>query len=133
MATATHTLMVVEDEALLLQAISHKLEMTGLKVLPFVNGNQALDYLRQDKPLPDCIWLDYYLQDSNGLEFMEEYAKHPDWAKVPVAVVSNSASDDKVKKMLALGARQYVLKAEHRLEDIVAIVQRLIDEGAKAT
>jgi CheY-like chemotaxis protein len=131
MATAQPTVMVVEDEELLLQAISKKLELSGLGVVSCTGGQQALDYLNTLERLPDAIWLDVYLKDMNGLAFMEDIKQNPQWASIPVVVVSNSASSDKVHNMLALGAKQYLLKAEHRLDEIIAIVRQFIDEGTK--
>jgi CheY-like chemotaxis protein len=121
----------VEDEELLLQAISKKLELSGLGVVSCTGGQQALDYLNTLERLPDAIWLDVYLKDMNGLAFMEDIKQNPQWASIPVVVVSNSASSDKVHNMLALGAKQYLLKAEHRLDEIIAIVRQFIDEGTK--
>ena len=51
-----------------------------------------------------------------------------DARKIPVLVVSNSASPDKVHRMLALGAKKYMLKAESRLDDLVKIVDETIME-----
>ena len=111
--------MVVEDESLLLQAITKKLKIKGMDVLSCASGKQALDYLNNLDTLPDAIWLDYYLKDMNGLLFMQEVRQNPKWKKIPVIVVSNSAGPEKVSNMIALGVKKYILKAEHRLEDII--------------
>ena len=118
--------MVVEDEELLLKAITKKLEINGMKVISCVSGKQALDYLSNISEIPDAIWLGYYLKDMNGLEFMEELKKNPQWSKIPVMVVSNSASSEKVHSMLALGAKEYLLKAQYRLDDLINIINDLI-------
>ncbi len=120
--------MVVEDEELLLKAISKKLELNGINVLSFSGGQQAIDYLNTSKELPDAIWLDYYLKDINGLEFMHRIKENPKWANIPVIVVSNSASAEKVDNMLALGAAKYLLKAQYRLDQIIDIIQECINE-----
>lgn len=120
------TIMVVEDEELLLRAITKKLEMVGKKVVSCTSGEQALDYLNNLPDLPDAIWLDYYLKDMNGLAFMAQLKKNPTWAGIPVMVVSNSATQDKVSQMLALGAKKYILKAESRLDDLVGVVDEIV-------
>lgn len=121
-------IMVVEDESMLLQAIDKKLNNLGVEVVSCASGKQAVDYLESLTELPDAIWLDYHLKDMDGLEFMVELKKHPNWANIPVLVVSNSASQDKVTHMLALGASQYVLKAEHRLDEIISIINQLVKD-----
>ncbi len=125
-------IMVIEDEDMLLQAITKKLTTLDIEVLSCASGKQAVDYLESLTELPDAIWLDYYLKDMNGLEFMVELKNHPKWERIPVLVVSNSASQDKVTHIIALGASQYVLKAEHRLDEIVVIIRDLIKRGQSA-
>jgi CheY-like chemotaxis protein len=118
--------LVVEDEELLLKAISDKLLRSGFEVVSCLSGRQAIEALGKDDKLPDAIWLDYYLKDMDGLEFMEQLKTEAKWAKIPVMVVSNSATPEKVQRMLALGANEYLLKAEYRLDDLIARMQSVI-------
>ncbi|HSW77351.1 MAG TPA: response regulator [Candidatus Chromulinivoraceae bacterium] len=127
MSKENPTIMVVEDETLLLQAISKKLKNSGLDVISCASGRQAVDYLESLDELPDAIWLDYYLKDMNGLAFMLELKQNPKWEHLPVLVVSNSASPDKVHHMLALGAKKYILKADYRLDEIIQMIRSFID------
>ena len=124
------TVMIVEDENLLLQAISKKFELNNIAAIPCNSGNQAIEYLSGASDLPNAIWLDYQLKDMDGLEFMGQLKKSMIWAKIPVIVVSNSASEDKVHSMLALGARQYFLKAKYRLDELIPIVKQFIIENS---
>ena len=120
--------MVVEDETLLLQAITKKLKLSGMDVLSCASGQQAVDYLDSLDELPDAVWLDYYLKDMNGLAFMQQLKANSKWTNIPVIVVSNSASPDKVSNMLALGAKKYILKAEYRLDEIIAMIRDFITD-----
>ena len=119
-------ILVVEDETLLLQAIVKKLELVGMGTVSCVSGKQALEYLGSLPKLPDGIWLDYYLKDMDGLEFMEELKKNPAWANIPVVVVTNSASPDKAHRMLALGAKGYMVKSDYKLEKVVETIREIV-------
>ena len=125
--------MVVEDEVLLLQAITKKLKLSDMDVLSCSSGQQAVDYLNSIDELPDAIWLDYYLKDMNGLAFMQEIKNNPKWTDIPVLVVSNSASPEKVHNMLGLGAKKYILKAEYRLDEIIAMIRDFIADTKSPT
>jgi DNA-binding NarL/FixJ family response regulator len=57
---------------------------------------------------------------------MQEIKNNPKWADIPVLVVSNSASPEKVHNMLGLGAKKYILKAEYRLDEIIAMIRDFI-------
>lgn len=120
------TVLVVEDEDLLLQAISKKLKISGLNPVSCASGEQAIDYLENLTELPDVIWLDYHLQHMDGLDFLKKLKDKTKWQNIPVVIVSNSASEDKVHNMLALGANKYILKAEYRLDDIIKIVKEFV-------
>lgn len=129
MSKANPIIMVVEDENLLLQAITKKLQLSEIDVLSCSSGQQAIDYLGNVDELPDAIWLDYYLKDMNGLAFMQEIKHNPAWEHIPVLVVSNSASPDKVSNMLGLGAKRYILKAEYRLDEIITMIREFIADN----
>ena len=123
-----HTVMIIEDETFLLEAIKKKFSSSNINTVSCTSGKQALDYLTNLPTLPQAIWLDYYLKDMNGLDFMLSIKKNPLWKHIPIIVVSNSASEEKVKQMLALGAHQYILKAEVRLQDMVETFKTILDK-----
>jgi DNA-binding response OmpR family regulator len=118
--------MVIEDESILLDAICRKLEAVGFKAIPCLTASAALEYLMGNNILPDAIWLDYYLGDMNGLDFMNRLKANSTWSQIPVIVVSNSASMEKQSAMLEIGVKRYLLKAEYRLEDIINILKEYI-------
>lgn len=129
MSAQNPAIMVIEDETLLLQAITKKIKLSNIEVLSCSSGQQAIDYLKNLDELPDAVWLDYYLKDMNGLEFMQKLKDNPKWTNIPVLVVSNSASPDKVNTMLGLGAKKYILKAEYRLDQIIELIKELINDN----
>lgn len=124
-------IMVIEDEHILLEAITKKFKVMNIGVVSCISGQQALDYLSELDTLPSAIWLDYYLKDMNGLEFMQKLKERQDWSNIPVFVVSNSAGPEKVKMMLALGAKKYILKAEYHLDEIIRMIIDYIRNGGK--
>ena len=131
--TKQYTILIVEDEELLLRAVSKKLEISGYMTVSCCTGKQALDYLDNFPELPSAIWLDYYLKDMNGLEFLEAVKKNPRFKDIPVFVISNSANPEKVSRMLALGATKYLLKAEYRLDDIIVVLGSFIESSQHTT
>jgi CheY-like chemotaxis protein len=125
------TVLILEDEELLLQAVTKKFSLCGFNTISCVSGEQALDYLKNIDIVPDAIWLDYHLKGMDGLDFLRNIKLNKKWKKIPVIVVSNSVSPNKVQNMLALGANEYLLKAEYRLDQIVNIFKKIIQDGVK--
>lgn len=115
-------ILVVEDEKPLLDAIKIKLEKNGIDVVTARTVEQAKQYV-VDLPKIDAIWLDHYLLGKeNGLDFVA-WCKEDENAKcklIPIFVVSNTASPDKVATYMSLGAKEYFIKANHRLDEIIA-------------
>lgn len=121
--TPLHVL-IIEDEPLLLALIVKKMENSDLDPVTVKTAEEALDYLAKAAALPDFIWLDYYLGGAmNGLDFMRACHQNPRFRKIPIIVVSNTATQSKVDEMLALGALKYFLKAEHLLADIIDFIK----------
>jgi DNA-binding response OmpR family regulator len=111
--------MVIEDEQPLLEAIKIKLEKTGFDVVTARSVEQAMNFLKDIERI-DVIWLDHYLLGKeNGLDFVVMVKNDDAWKKIPIFVVSNTASADKVKSYLELGVEKYYTKADYRLDEII--------------
>jgi len=114
------TILVVEDERPLVQAIETKLDKSGFTVVTARTVDQAMGYL-EDIPSIEAIWLDHYLPgEKTGLDFVATL-KNPKSKQrnLPLFIVSNTASKDNVSSYLKLGVTRYCVKAEYRLDQIV--------------
>jgi DNA-binding response OmpR family regulator len=117
-----HTILVIEDERPLQEAITKKLEISGFDVISSRTAEQAIGYLG-DMPIA-AIWLDHYLiGKENGLDFVAEIKNHPEWKSIPVFVVSNTASPDKVHTYMQLGIDKFYTKANFRLDEIIGDIR----------
>lgn len=121
-------MLVVEDEIPLLEAIKTKLEHGGFQVITARTAEQAAGYM-EDVARVDAIWLDHYLLgQASGLDFLVKCKSEDSGCRnVPVFVVSNTASRDKVQAYLKLGVNKYYVKAEHRLDEIVGEIKKAIE------
>ena len=124
----SNKILVVEDEEMLLRAIEKKLKMAGKTVIACVSGKIAMEELKNAAQVPDVIWLDYYLKDMDGLGFMSFLKADERLANIPVVVVSNSATPDKVLNMKAMGVKRYILKADSRLDELVEIMDEVVGQ-----
>jgi two-component system, chemotaxis family, chemotaxis protein CheY len=118
--------LVVEDEQLLLTAIVNKLTLEKISVIGCQTGEEAWKNLEVKQTLPKVIWLDYYLPDTNGLEIIKKLKSDNRWNKIPVIVVSNSASLDGVEEMKQQGIEKFFIKSDSRLDEIIITVKSLI-------
>jgi len=125
-----NTILVIEDERPLVNAVQTKLEKNGFIVTTARNVTQGLNCL-QDIEGIDAIWLDHYLLGGeSGLDFVAKL-KSPSskWKKLPIFVVSNTASSGNVQSYLRLGVSKYCVKAEYRLDQIVEEVKSFLKKS----
>ncbi len=122
------TILVIEDERPLLEAIKTKLEKNGFAVTTARTVEQALNYL-EDLERIDVIWLDHYLLGKeDGLDFVAKIkSQNGKWKHIPIFVVSNTASADKVQSYIQLGISKYFVKAEHRLDGIISEIKSFLE------
>src|ERR1700732_844861 len=81
-------LLVVDDDQGGLEALSDILDYEGYMVERAQNGLQALEHLKQSRPLPNLIILDLLMPVMDGWEFRTRQKEDPELAKVPVLVVT---------------------------------------------
>lgn len=125
-------ILVVEDEKPLQDVIRAKIEKCGCSVVTARTVEQALSYLEEGMDI-DVIWLDHYLLGKeNGLDLVAKLkAEGSRWKNIPVFVVSNTASEDKIKCYLGLGVEKYYTKADYKLDQILSDINKHLEEGEK--
>ena len=118
--TARKNVLVIEDERPLLNVIIKKLKSKNLNTMSARSVAEAEDKLNTASNL-SAIWLDHYLLGSkSGLDFVKNIKTDGRYDKVPIYVVSNTASDEKVGVYTSLGIKKYYVKADHSLDEIVS-------------
>lgn len=91
--------LLVEDDADSREALAALLDLGGREVRAAANGREAIEHL--DGGLrPSVILLDLMMPVMSGWEFLEERARRPEWAAIPVVVLTAAANDG---KLTALG------------------------------
>jgi two-component system response regulator CpxR len=95
------TILLVEDDACLREAIEDFLEQHGFDVIPASNGKQALDFLAMDRP-PDVIILDLMLPLVTGWQVLENVRRDPRYDHMPVVVLTGVSQDRPVGATVVL-------------------------------
>ncbi|MEK9175697.1 MAG: response regulator [Patescibacteria group bacterium] len=119
-------ILVVEDEFMLQNLIRTQLEKRGFLGFFARDVEQALKYLRSEKDI-DVIWLDHYLLGKeNGFNFIMKTKENPEWHHIPIFLVSNSVSDEKIQAYLRLGVDKYFVKTNNTLNEIVNDIEKYL-------
>jgi two-component system cell cycle sensor histidine kinase/response regulator CckA len=117
------SLLVVEDDADIREALDGLLSMEGFRVAGCSNGREALDWLRTS-PKPDIILLDLMMPVMDGWQFRVAQKDDPELATIPVLALSA----DSTAKAAAIDAEAY-LKKPVDYDTLIATIDRLLVES----
>src|SRR5437879_1941083 len=83
-----HTVLVVEDDDSLRDALVDALHDEGYVVVTAVNGKEALEFLGQSPSKPCLVLLDLMMPVMNGWTFLTAVRSDPRFADLRVCIVS---------------------------------------------
>lgn len=117
------TVLVVDDEASILQLIKMTLERAGYEVMTASSAFAALELLRNQ--VPDIIVSDLAMPSMNGLSFLQVVREEMKITHVPFVFLSSHAEIQHIRAGLGSGADDYLAKPFDRQELLDAIELRL--------
>ena len=122
--TDTKFILVVEDDPILKNLLGHTL--AGKYQTLYANdGNEAIALFDQYKP--SIVLLDLMLPTMDGFAVLESIRAHTGPEKnTPVLIVSNLGQQKDIERAKALGANDYLVKAEVAIEEIIAKIEGLL-------
>jgi two-component system alkaline phosphatase synthesis response regulator PhoP len=105
---AKESILVVEDEADILELVSYNLAKEGYRVEGAGSGEQALGKIRN--AAPDLILLDLMLPGLDGLDLCRVLKGDPAFRHIPIIMLTAKSQDADIVAGLELGADDYVTK-----------------------
>ncbi len=104
----TPHILVVEDEAALVELLRYNLEEEGFRVSDAADGEAALAAVAEDKP--DLIVLDLMLPLISGLEICRQLRRRPETRSLPIIMLTARGEESDRIRGLDSGADDYVTK-----------------------
>ncbi|MFI5633512.1 HAMP domain-containing protein [Streptomyces sp. NPDC051664] len=124
------TVLVVDDDARNLYALSGILELHGLHVLHAENGLKAIEALTEHPDI-DLILMDVMMPEMDGYTATTRIRQMPAHANLPIITVTAKAMPGDREKSLASGANDYVTKPVDA-NDLIACVRRWLSPQSDA-
>ncbi|OHA84607.1 MAG: hypothetical protein A2408_03085 [Candidatus Yonathbacteria bacterium RIFOXYC1_FULL_52_10] len=116
--------LVVEDDKFLRELFIRKLFSDGFKVENAIDANGVFEILGRWKP--DIILLDLILPGVDGFEILSRIKKDDTIKDIPVIVLSNLGQQEDIDRAMALGAKDFMVKANFTLDEIIARVRVIL-------
>lgn len=102
------TVLIVDDNFRIRKLLRDILGMRDFSILDAANAEEAR--ARLGEHIPDLIFLDVMLPDTNGFELCREIRATPPVAHVPVIITTGLADREDVVKAHHAGANDYIVK-----------------------
>ncbi|MEU0743010.1 HAMP domain-containing protein [Streptomyces sp. NPDC006134] len=116
------TVLVVDDDARNLFALSGILELHGFRVLHAENGRKGIETLVNNPDIA-LVLMDVMMPEMDGYTATAEIRRMPQYAELPIIAVTAKAMPGDREKSLASGASDYVTKPVDT-RDLIACVRR---------
>lgn len=115
-------ILVAEDEKPMAKALELKLNKAGFQTTVVYDGLAVLDLLSKQKF--DLVLLDMMMPKAGGFKVLTEMKNRGD--KTPVIVSSNLSLSEDTEKAKSLGAKDFFIKSETTLAEVIANIQKVL-------
>jgi CheY-like chemotaxis protein len=114
--------LVVDDDDVIRQLITVNLELEGFEVVPAVDGQDALDRVKEIKP--DVITLDVMMPRIDGWEAAARLRSDPETAHIKVVLLSARAQQADLHRGETIGVDAYLTKPFDP-DELIEVVRKL--------
>jgi PAS domain S-box-containing protein len=94
------TVLVIDDDADVRAVVRTTIEGAGMRVADAADGQMALQWLAAN-PRPSLVLLDLMMPRMDGFEFLDRVRDMPDFAELPIVVLTAKDLSDKERGFLA--------------------------------
>lgn len=117
-------IVLIEDDEILAKVIFTELTDAGFDVVQAFDGSAGLELVK--KEVPDLVLLDLILPKKDGFAVLAELKKdpHPRTQSVPVIILTLLGEDVDIKRGMALGAVDYLVKSSHTTEEVIGKIKK---------
>jgi DNA-binding response OmpR family regulator len=118
--------LIVEDEIPLAGAAADALLIEGVPSLQARTVAEAQAILT--KQHIGAVWLDHYLLGGDtGIDLVKKMRADIVWNKIPIFVISNTASETQREEYLKMGVANYYIKSNYDISDIIKDIKYVRD------
>lgn len=110
-------ILMIEEDRFLRKIYRDKFSRLGFEFLEATNGEEGLNKIIYEKP--DVVILDLMLPQKNGFDVLIDIKRNKNTQAIPVIILSNLGQESDIKRGLSLGAKDYLVKTEVSLSEVV--------------
>lgn len=120
------TVLIIEDEKLIIVSTQMVLEAAGFRVESAVNGEEGIQKARSARP--DLVLLDIMMPGIDGWETLTRLKRDPETSGIPVIVFTAREHARGHQKSTEMGAADYFRKP-FEPDELIELVEKHIGQG----
>jgi len=117
-------ILIVEDDTFISRMYEAKLNNLGYQTKIAENGQDGLQIIKEW--LPDLVLLDLILPILDGFEVLKELKADNNFKNIPIIILSNLDQKENIEKGIALGASDYIIKAQFTPSEVVEKIEKCL-------
>lgn len=124
-------ILVVEDEEILLTALREELNQSGYETEGAVDGEDGLAKVKSFTP--DLVLLDLVMPKMDGMQVLKKLKEDESTRDLSVVILTNLSDYERISEALSLGAKDYLVKANYSLNDLLEKVKTVLSRRSTAS
>jgi DNA-binding response OmpR family regulator len=117
-------ILIIEDDSVMQNALQEYLSGEGFEIACAVDGEMGERMAKSEKP--DLVLLDIVIPKKDGYEVLAEIKKNEETKDIPVILLTNLGSIEDIEKALNMGATNYLVKADYKLEEVASKIKEVL-------
>ncbi len=118
-------ILIIEDENALRKALATKLGQESYEILEAKNGLEGFELIKKEKP--DLTLLDIIMPKLDGITLLQKVKMEMPHFMTPVIILTNLSDRAELEKALNEGVRDYLIKSDWKIEDVVQKVKEKLE------
>ncbi len=131
MAEQNLKILIVDDDAFLLNMYAMKFSKNGFAVESAQNGVDALKKIKDGTYVPDILLLDVIMPGLDGIELLTEIRKEKLVPQSTIIMLTNQSDTHDIEKAKAMSVNGYIIKATTIPSEVITQVKLIHSEAHK--
>jgi DNA-binding response OmpR family regulator len=124
METIKKKILIIEDDEHISKVYEIKFAKENVTTIVARDGEDGVAKIKSERP--DIILLDLMIPKKDGFGVLEDIKKIPEFAKIPVLVLSNLGQKSDQERAMSLGATEYLVKVDHPIQEVINKVKEYL-------
>lgn len=123
-------ILIIEQDVFFGDVLSQKIKDAGFDALVVNNGTVALEQVHLFNP--DLIILDMEITSADPYSILNEKNNDKGISGIPTIIISRSADLSEIKKVVNMGVKDYLVKAQLNLDELIIKIKSQLSKSPSA-